>query len=250
MFNSQEEAVDDRGVPSRARPANIEVGFESTAGGYVDQRSARKPITGRDILAKLDRFANSLLALLMLVAFAPLFLYIAYAVRRTGPGVFFGHPRIGKNGRVFTCYKFRTMVPNAEAMLEKILEADPARRAEWEADFKLRRDPRITRIGRFLRKTSLDELPQLWNVVRGDMNLVGPRPIVSGELAKYGEHVRYYLDCKPGLTGLWQVSGRNDTSYARRVLLDSWYARNRSFRLDLSILLRTVLVVICGKGAY
>jgi len=162
----------------------------------------------------------------------------------------FGHARVGQHGRVFECLKFRSMVMNADAVLKDLLDRDPRARMEWAHEFKLRDDIRITRIGRFLRRTSLDELPQLLNVVRGDMSLVGPRPIVEEELIRYGDDVRYYLMTKPGMTGLWQVSGRNDTDYATRVALDVSYVRNWSLRRDLGILARTVKVVVTGSGAY
>jgi lipopolysaccharide/colanic/teichoic acid biosynthesis glycosyltransferase len=142
------------------------------------------------------------------------------------------------------------MVPNADRVLERWLEANPDHAAEWKATHKLRRDPRVTAVGRLLRRTSLDELPQLWNVLRGEMSLVGPRPIVSEEIPKYGPAVVHYARVKPGLTGLWQVSGRNDLSYARRAELDTAYIRNWTLTGDLKLLLRTVRTVIVGKGAY
>jgi lipopolysaccharide/colanic/teichoic acid biosynthesis glycosyltransferase len=142
------------------------------------------------------------------------------------------------------------MVPNAEQVLREILERDPEIKAEWVRDHKLRCDPRVTRLGRFLRRTSLDELPQLWNVMRGEMSLVGPRPVVREELLRYGRNVRTYLAAKPGITGLWQVKGRNDTDYRRRVVLDTYYVRNQNLGLDLYILLKTTKVVLGGSGAY
>jgi lipopolysaccharide/colanic/teichoic acid biosynthesis glycosyltransferase len=167
-----------------------------------------------------------------------------------GGVVLFGQERIGRGGRRFTCYKFATMVPNAEQMLAQLLERRPDLRSEWARDHKLRDDPRITRIGRFLRKTSLDELPQLWNVLKGDMSLVGPRPIVWQEIVKYRRAIGHYLSVKPGITGLWQVSGRNNTTYRRRLALDRVYAVRSSFVLDVAILLRTVRVVLAQKDAY
>jgi lipopolysaccharide/colanic/teichoic acid biosynthesis glycosyltransferase len=142
------------------------------------------------------------------------------------------------------------MVPNADQVLRDLLEVHPELRLEWVHDHKLRKDPRVTSIGRFLRRTSLDELPQLWNVIRGEMSLVGPRPIVREELLRYGRNVRDYLAAKPGITGLWQVMGRNNTDYRKRVVLDTYYVRNHSIALDLYILLKTTLVVLGGKGAY
>jgi undecaprenyl-phosphate galactose phosphotransferase len=151
---------------------------------------------------------------------------------------------------MFGCLKFRTMVPDADGVLRRLLEDDPRARAEWESDFKLKDDPRITPIGAFLRRTSLDELPQLWNVLKGEMSLVGPRPIIEEELERYGDQVGYYLETRPGITGLWQISGRNDTGYEDRVALDSWYVRNWSLWYDLVILVKTINVVLQHKGAY
>jgi len=142
------------------------------------------------------------------------------------------------------------MIANADQVLAEVLAGDPAARAEWERDFKLKNDPRITPVGAFLRKTSLDELPQLWNVLKGEMSLVGPRPIVTAELERYGDQVGYYLEARPGMTGLWQISGRNDIDYADRVNLDAWYVKNWSLWYDIVILLKTVRVVLAKSGAY
>jgi undecaprenyl-phosphate galactose phosphotransferase len=166
-----------------------------------------------------------------------------------------GHPvykqrRIGKEGKSFNIYKFRTMKIDADTILEEILENDPALKAEWEREFKLKDDPRITRIGKFLRRTSLDELPQLYNVFQGKMSLVGPRPIIKDEIEKYGEYFSYFTAVKPGITGLWQVSGRNDISYEERVRLDVWYVRNWSMELDIMILVKTAAIVVMRKGSY
>lgn len=186
----------------------------------------------------------------MLVALAPAFLILMLLVRRDGGPAFYGHPRVGRDGRRFHCLKFRTMVTDSDAVLRDLLARDPAARAEWDRDFKLKNDVRITRVGQFLRRTSLDELPQLWNVLRGEMSLVGPRPVVEKELERYGPEVRYYLMAKPGITGLWQVSGRSDVDYAKRVSLDVSYVKQWSPMLDCGILLRTVGVVMRREGAY
>ncbi|PLP17338.1 UDP-phosphate galactose phosphotransferase, partial [Klebsiella pneumoniae] len=143
---------------------------------------------------------------------------------------------IGKNGKPFKCLKFRSMVINSKEVLEELLQSDPQAKAEWDATFKLKDDPRVTSIGKFLRKTSLDELPQLFNVLRGEMSLVGPRPIINAELERYSEEVDYYLLGKPGMTGLWQVSGRSDVDYETRVYLDAWYVKNWSMWNDIAIL--------------
>jgi Undecaprenyl-phosphate galactose phosphotransferase WbaP len=186
----------------------------------------------------------------LLIVLFPILVVIAIIVMRDRGNVVFGHPRIGRKGRTFQCLKFRSMVRNADKVLENLLATDPKAREEWNRDFKLKNDIRITPVGRILRRTSLDELPQLWNVLRGDMSLVGPRPIVRQELARYGSDVDYYLMLKPGITGLWQVSGRNNTDYPTRVSLDVYYAMNRSLALDVLILFKTVKVVLEKDGAY
>lgn len=192
----------------------------------------------------------SLTLLLGLVAL-PLFLMIMVAVKLDSPGpIFYGHYRLGRRGRPFTAWKFRSMVTNADAVLKQHLIENHLLREEWERERKLKSDPRITRVGRFLRRTSLDELPQLWNVLRGEMSLVGPRPIVDEEIAYYEDKFELYKRVHPGITGLWQVSGRNDVTYAERVNLDAYYVRNWSVWLDIYILLRTIWVVIIGDGAY
>lgn len=148
------------------------------------------------------------------------------------------------------CYKFRTMVPDADEKLEALLAKDPLARKQWKRDFKLKHDPRVTRIGGFLRRTSIDELPQLWNVIKGDMSLVGPRPIVESELERYGDNLRYYLQTKPGISGLWQISGRSNTDYETRVYMDAWYAKNWTLWYDFFILIKTIQVVVHRSGAH
>jgi Undecaprenyl-phosphate galactose phosphotransferase WbaP len=179
------------------------------------------------------------------------FLIIAILIKLDSPGpVFYRQTRIGRFGRRFQVYKFRTMVQNADQVLQDYLERFPELKAEWLATHKLKQDPRITGLGALLRRSSLDELPQIWNIIIGEMSLVGPRPIVDAEVEKYGKCFNLYIQVRPGLTGLWQVSGRNNTTYARRVELDEYYIRHRSLKLDLQILLRTVLVVLKKDGAY
>lgn len=189
-------------------------------------------------------------ALAIGTVFSPLILAIVVRLRMHGGPILFRHRRVGLGGKTFQCLKFRTMVPDAERILQDLIARDPQARIEWQRDHKLKNDPRVTRLGRFLRKTSLDELPQLWNVFRGDMSLVGPRPIVKEEMLRYGRYLPAYLETKPGITGLWQVMGRNNTNYRRRVAIDTFYVRKRSLVLDLKILLKTVTVVLCGHGAY
>ncbi|EPU1012905.1 sugar transferase, partial [Klebsiella pneumoniae] len=158
--------------------------------------------------------------------------------------------RIGKGGKSFKCLKFRSMVTNSKEVLEDLLSKDIQAKQEWEATFKLKNDPRITKIGHFLRRTSLDELPQLFNVLKGEMSLVGPRPIITAELERYNDEVAYYLLSKPGMTGLWQVSGRSDVDYETRVYLDTWYVKNWSMWNDIAILFKTIGVVLKKDGAY
>jgi undecaprenyl-phosphate galactose phosphotransferase len=187
---------------------------------------------------------------LLLVAAAPLMAVIAWQVRKSGGPILFAHERVGRHGQLFRCLKFRTMVPEAASVLARILAESPTARAEWDRDFKLKSDPRVTPIGRWLRRTSLDELPQLLNVLRGEMSLVGPRPVVRDELCRYGEAQLYYTQVRPGLTGLWQISGRNDLDYARRIHLDAWYVRNWNLWYDVVILAKTFLAVLTRSGAY
>ena len=185
------------------------------------------------------------------IVISPILIVIALWIYKDSPGpVIFKHRRIGKNGKEFNCYKFRSMCVDAKEKLEQLLRTDPEAKAEWEKDFKLKNDPRITKSGAFLRKTSLDELPQIFNVLKGEMSLVGPRPIIKDEMIRYGEYINDYLMVKPGITGMWQVSGRSDIDYTERVLLDSWYTRNWSVWLDLMLLWRTGKIVLQCKGAY
>ena len=176
----------------------------------------------------------------------PVILILAAVVMRDGGNPFFGHPRIGRDGRPFRCWKIRTMRRDAEARLRDLLASDAEVRSEWDASFKLKNDPRVTRVGRFLRRSSLDELPQIWNILKGEMSVVGPRPVTEVELDRYGFHRTTYMALRPGLTGLWQVSGRNDVSYDQRVEMDARYGDSCGFRLDLMIVARTVLAV-CGR---
>jgi len=180
----------------------------------------------------------------------PILLAIAFLIARDGGPPIYGHTRIGRNGEPFKCLKFRSMVTNSQEVLANLLASNPVIREEWEKDFKLKDDPRITRIGQFLRKTSLDELPQLLNVLKGEMSLVGPRPVIMEELERYQENKEYYLMAKPGMTGLWQVSGRSDVDYDTRIYFDAWYVKNWSLWNDIVILVKTVRVVFKRDGAY
>ena len=199
----------------------------------------------------IKRFGDILFVSLGGLVILPFLLLIALAVKISSPGpVLYGHRRLGLNGIHFNAYKFRSMVMDADKKLERILEADPRLREEWESSHKLKDDPRVTFIGKILRRTSFDEFPQLINILKGEMSLVGPRPVTDAEIAKYGENARRVLTVKPGLTGLWQVSGRSDTDYSERVSYDIYYLQSWSVWLDLWIMYRTPGVILKGKGAY
>ncbi len=196
-------------------------------------------------------FFDKILSISLFILFLPVLLIIyAIVYISTGGQPVYKQRRIGKDGISFRIYKFRTMRTDADALLEQMLESNPEKKAEWEKEFKLKDDPRITKIGQFLRQTSLDELPQLFNVFQGKMSLVGPRPIIEDEIEKYGDYFSYFTAVKPGITGLWQVSGRNDISYEERVRLDVWYVRNWSMELDIMILVKTAAIVLMRKGSY
>jgi len=197
------------------------------------------------------RVIDIICSFVLLCLFAPIMAIIAISVFIANPGpVIFKQKRIGRYGRMFDCYKFRTMAVDAEARLEKLLASDPKAREEWEKDHKLKNDPRIVGIGNFLRKSSLDELPQFLNVLKGEMSLVGPRPIVLAEKEKYGRYISYYCSVRPGITGLWQVSGRNDVSYRRRVAFDVIFAKDGKIFDYFKILVMTLPSVVASKGSY
>jgi Undecaprenyl-phosphate galactose phosphotransferase WbaP len=199
------------------------------------------------------RLFDIVFSLLVLILFSPVYLILGLLIALSSEGpIFYIQERVGKNYKPFNCIKFRTMVSNADEMLIQMMETSPHLRQEFEANFKLKKDPRITTIGRFLRITSLDEFPQFWNVLKGDMSVVGPRPLVAEELPKYGCYIDQILTIRPGITGLWQVSGRNDIPYPRRVQIDLYYVKFRTFWLDLWIVLKTIGVVVIPKsnGAY
>jgi len=198
----------------------------------------------------LNRAFDIVVASALVVFLAPLLTVVALLVKMTSEGpVIFGHSRLGRDGQSFKCLKFRSMVVDSQARLAAHLAESAEARLEWERDHKLRNDPRITPIGSFLRKSSLDELPQLFNVLRGDMSLVGPRPIVTEEVHRYGRYFSCYAQVRPGITGLWQISGRSDTTYRRRVALDVAYSRSQSLSLNVKILFMTVPSVMLAKGS-
>lgn len=198
----------------------------------------------------LKRLFDIIASIAIIILLSPVLLYISRQVKKDGGPAIYGHERIGKDGKPFKCLKFRSMVTNSKDVLNELLQNDPEAKREWDTTFKLKNDPRITKIGAVLRRTSLDELPQLFNVLKGEMSLVGPRPIITAELERYNEEVDYHLLSKPGMTGLWQVSGRSDVDYETRVYLDAWYVKNWSMWNDIAILFKTVGVVLKKDGAY
>lgn len=212
-----------------------------------------EPDYSDQVLTSIDPFKRTfdiVISLIALIVLAPLIAVFALMVRlQDGGSAFFAQTRYGLHGRTFKCYKLRSMSSDAAERLERILETNPALRREWQSAQKLQNDPRITPLGNFLRKSSIDELPQLWNVLRGDMSIVGPRPIVKNEIQKYGDSYRYYTAVRPGLTGLWQVEGRADTTYDERVDMDVKYVRTRSFVSDFWIVLKTIPAVLASRGA-
>lgn len=223
-----------------ARPVNLD-----GSGGieFVNQRRMA-------VLRNEKWLLDKALTVLAFIGLSPFFILVPILIKLTSKGpVFYRHDRLGKKGRPLRVWKFRTMYENADERLEALLASDPAKKAEWEKNFKLADDPRVTPLGRFLRKTSIDEFPQLFNVFRGDMALVGPRPIVAGEVAHYGDSYEIFSSVKPGITGLWQASGRSDTDYARRVALDVHYVLNWSPWLDLWIIKKTFAAVFFMHGA-
>ena len=248
---------------SRGRTVDVEMGRAGISGSGIPgsrtpDAGTRAPAAGRE--AFLDAHSMSMLAIrgldllitaIALLLLAPLLLLVGAAVwLQDGGPVIYRQLRVGRGGGDFYCLKFRSMAVDAEARLQAILSCDPVARAEWLRDHKLRNDPRITPLGRVLRKSSLDELPQLLNVMRGEMSLVGPRPIVRAEVVRYGRRYQSYCEMSPGLTGLWQVGGRNDTSYKRRVAFDCVYRQRRSVRLYLRVVILTVPAVLFQRGSY
>jgi lipopolysaccharide/colanic/teichoic acid biosynthesis glycosyltransferase len=233
-----------------------------TAQGQLTSRKSIRAFVKQGLLPLLARALDSELAkrlfdivfaLIVLIVFSPVYLLLVLLIAMSSPGpIFYVQQRVGKNYKPFKCLKFRTMVKNADEVLLEMMATSPVLRREYQNNFKLRRDPRITWIGRFLRITSLDEFPQFWNVLIGDMSVVGPRPLVREELPKYGKHMDKVLTIRPGITGLWQVSGRNDIPYPRRVQIDVYYVNFRSFVMDLWIIFKTIGIIIFPKnnGAY
>jgi undecaprenyl-phosphate galactose phosphotransferase len=247
MYRTDEATVTAQRVeaPAALREAVQNIADSASSG------SARRVGPGAIGFA-LKRVFDLISVVVILALFGWLMLVIAVLVRMSGgKKVIYGHTRVGRHGVPFKCLKFRSMVSNSDEVLRNLLETDPDARAQWDRDFKLKNDPRITKIGRFIRKTSLDELPQLWNVIKGEMSIVGPRPVVDAEFEQYyGGAREHYLAVPPGLTGLWQVSGRNDLDYGQRVELDRQYVDNTNVFYDFVIVMRTVKVMVVRRGAY
>jgi len=218
--------------------------FDEYSFGAIQRRSAHAGVYA--VIGK--RVFDLLFATLALAAISPVIAVLWVLVRRDGGKGFFAHKRVGQNGREFMCWKLRTMVPNAEAALTELLRTDPQAAKEWAETMKLKNDPRITRIGAFLRKSRLDELPQFWNVLIGDMSVVGPRPVTRAEIVRYGADASIVLALRPGVTGPWQISGVAGESYAERVAIDAAYVRQMRFSLDISVILKTVLTVVRMTG--
>jgi exopolysaccharide production protein ExoY len=230
---------------------DVHFGFRVRSNGY----GGRRGVDTRGMIQLVDgnvsRFMDIIVSVTAFLLLLPVVVLLCLAITlQDGASPVFVHRRIGRGGRIFPCLKLRTMVRDADDRLRRHLEANPAARAEWALDQKLRNDPRITPLGGFLRKSSLDELPQLLNVAWGHMSLVGPRPIVPAEASRYGRYMQFYCNVRPGITGLWQVSGRNDVSYRRRVAMDTVYSRTRWVGSDIWIMVRTVPAVIASKGSF
>lgn len=250
MHDTNHSLMDERSVSADLQYLDIAAGDATLAERHLILAAAERHVVATDPWSEFaGRSLDIALSLAMAVILLPVMLLIAVAIAIADPGpALFAHRRIGRHGRQFNCYKFRTMSVGAEAILNRLLANSPAFRNEWARGQKLVHDPRVTPLGRLLRTTSLDELPQLFNVLIGDMSIVGPRPIITSELARYGRHASDYLAIKPGLTGLWQVTRTEDTTYRRRVATDVLYVRNKSLALDCRILLATIPAVLTGRG--
>jgi lipopolysaccharide/colanic/teichoic acid biosynthesis glycosyltransferase len=230
---------------------SVAVAKEEFALRFADAVGASDESSVAKVEISFIRMLDIAVSLTLIVVLAPLLALVALLIYFSDPGpIIFGHMRVGRGGQAFKCLKFRSMVTDAQQRLATLLATDPAARAEWARDHKLKNDPRITAIGNFLRKSSLDELPQLFNVLRGEMSLVGPRPIVVDEISRYRRYFTDYCQVRPGVTGLWQVSGRNDVSYRRRVAMDVSYVRAQTLGLNVKILLMTVPSVLKSRGSY
>lgn len=246
------DMTDHGGLPPSAMPVSDSVSVRANGRVYSRVKDPKVVRAALRANCALKRYFDLVATAVGMLFLLPFLVTIAILIKLDDGGpILYGHRRIGRRGAIFTCWKFRTMVRNSDQALKNYLEANPDALQEWRETQKLQKDPRVTRVGKFLRDYSLDEFPQLFNILRGEMSLVGPRPVTRSELnERYRKDRRYYLLVRPGLTGLWQVSGRNNLTYARRVKLDEQYLREWSFWSDFSILLRTVDVVLKRDGAY
>jgi len=234
-------------------PADSDEGFECLEEPGPILKIAPEAASPIDVKHRpVKRFFDILFSLLILILGTPFFLLLAIAIKLTSRGpVFYKQERVGRGGKLFRCYKFRTMVPDAEACRQRLVEANPELHDEWSRNRKLKNDPRITLLGAFLRKTSLDELPQFWNVLKGDLSVVGPRPVVVDEVIEhFGSKAEKILSVRPGITGLWQVSGRSNITYPKRLQLDEQYVDDFSMILDLKLIARTIPAILFPDGAY
>ncbi len=214
---------------------------------FETAKVTRKYLENKPVYDFVKRIADIFCSAIAIILLSPLFIIISIAIKATSEGpVIFVHKRVGKNGKEIGIYKFRSMVVNADALIEKFT---PEQKEEFQKNFKLENDPRITKIGKFLRKTSLDELPQLFNILKGDLSIVGPRPIMEVETEIYGKYRDMLLSVKPGLTGFWAANGRSDTSYKKRRAMEIYYVKNRSLLFDIKIIFKTIISVFTGKGA-
>jgi len=250
MRDTNHGVISELPVASELQYASISTGDAALAELNLLDPSVQRELEWALWSQFAGRSLDILIALSMILLLLPLMVVIAVAIMVVDPGpVLFSHRRVGRSGTQFSCYKFRSMYVGAEAILDKVLANSPELRLEWAKGQKLANDPRVTPLGHFLRITSLDELPQLFNVLVGQMSVVGPRPITRSELARYGRHASAYLAVRPGLTGLWQVTRTDETSYQRRVATDVLYVRNKSLALDCKILIATVPAVLTRRGA-
>ena len=213
----------------------------------IPRKGMREILNEVNIYKHVKRFIDIIISLLGIIILSPVFLIISILIKKESDGpVFFKHKRIGKDGKEIGIYKFRSMVPNAEDLIKKFT---PEQMKEYKENFKLENDPRITKIGKLLRKTSLDELPQLINILKGDLSIIGPRPVIKDELEKYGNNKEKFLSVTPGLTGYWAANGRSDTTYEQRMIMELYYVDNISFELDMKVFLKTIVSVLKKEGA-
>jgi Undecaprenyl-phosphate galactose phosphotransferase WbaP len=243
--------IDNMGQPPELIHDVVKVELRAVGADWKTEGTAQSELSEQSRVSVFFKRSFDIVTALSIALFSlPVIVAITIIIRLSGKPVVFSHQRVGRDRQLFQCYKFRSMIPNAEEVLQDLLYSDPEVLREWRESHKLKNDPRVTKFGQFLRKSSLDELPQLWNVLKGDMSLVGPRPVVEDELERYGGNAKFYLSVKPGVTGLWQVMGRSDVTYSRRVSMDVLYVKKQSIPFDIWVLIRTVAVVAKRVGAH